>query len=477
MVDSPKNNLISNFSALTLMQMIQYLAPLIVLPYLVRVIGPAKFGIISLAQAIAYYFALLPDLGMNLYAPREVALIKRDRQEIASFVGGVLVLKASMLALVLIAYGVMIFLVPQFNAEIWVFLFSAGYIIGESFIPVWFFQGIEKMGYITIGVFVIRLLSLVSIFIFITSETDYIYVPLINGSALVAGVLFMYALMFFREGVRVRCPIGRNLRKTLREAMPLFASNLVNNLYTGMNVIVLGLFTSNTVVGYYAAAERLVKVGMGLITQLSNVFYPHVSRMLNVSLEEGVASMRTGFSSGMTMLVPASIFTIFYAGPIVQYMLGTDFLGSVPSLKILGTLFIVAGLGNILGMQVLLPLGERRIYMWSMLAGAATQLVLVFFFVHWLQEVGAALAFVLAQAVVAFWIITGIWRRSLRIVEEPFALKLAGLILGLCLFCTLSWLMGNVSWVSMLLFVPLSIVLVFFLKIIDVKAWSINTSS
>ncbi|HOS29136.1 MAG TPA: oligosaccharide flippase family protein, partial [Deltaproteobacteria bacterium] len=61
-----KKIIITNFGALTVMQAVQYIVPLIVLPYLVRVVGPAKFGIISFAQAIAYYFALLPDIGTNL---------------------------------------------------------------------------------------------------------------------------------------------------------------------------------------------------------------------------------------------------------------------------------------------------------------------------------------------------------------------------------------------------------------------------
>ncbi|MDX9763326.1 MAG: oligosaccharide flippase family protein, partial [Desulfomonilia bacterium] len=260
-----KKIIITNFGALTVMQAVQYIVPLIVLPYLVRVVGPAKFGIISFAQAIAYYFALLPDIGTNLYAPREIALIKESKKGLSVFVSGILMVKILVLILTLLLYMAMISFVPQFKKEFLVFLFSTGYIIGESFIPVWFFQGIEKMVNITVGIFIIRILGLISIFAFIRQASDYVYVPMVNSIALIIGVFFMYSRIFFREGIRPKMTSLKILGKIISESLPLFASNVFRNLHIGMNVVVLGFFTSNTVVGYYSAAERLVKVGMGIL--------------------------------------------------------------------------------------------------------------------------------------------------------------------------------------------------------------------
>nr|HPJ92510.1 oligosaccharide flippase family protein [Deltaproteobacteria bacterium] len=452
---------------------IQYLAPLIVLPYLVRVIGPAKFGIISFAQAIAYYFALLPDIGTNLYAPREIALIKDNRDILSKFVAGILVLKALVLLVTLILYFLVITFVQKFHAEALVFIFSAGYIIGESFIPVWFFQGLEKMVNITIGVFIIRVLALISIFIFIQQPDDYLYVPLINSGALIIGVVFMYGLIFFREGIKIISPDSDLLRRITRDSFPLFVSNLVRNLHTGLNIAVLGFFTSNTIVGYYSAAERLIKAGLGLLTQLSNVFYPYISRMLKVSREAGSISMRTGFVAGMILSIPAAIFVISYSEFIVYVMLGNEFTQSILPLRILGTLFLIIGFSNIFGVQVLLPLGKRQVYMRAILGGFIVHLILVLLLTPWLFEVGAALAFVIAQVVVSFWMGFVVKKLSLGLVSGSAGVKIACLALGLGVFSFMAWILDFNSIISMGIFCVLYISLVLALRIVDTRSWSI----
>lgn len=282
---SPKKTLITNFSALTVVQLANYILPLVILPYLVRVIGPAKFGVLAFAQAVVFYFTLLPDFGINLYAPREIALLKDDKKALSAFVSGVLLIKAVFLCASLVLYIAVVAVVPRFRDESLVFILSAGYMIANSFLPTWFFQGIEKMVNITMGLLVARILSFVLIFSLIREKGDYVWVPLINSGGLMAGVFLMYVLMFYREGIKLMLSSKVQLMKILRESIPLFVSNVAISVYTGINIVVLGFLTTDTVVGYYSAAERLVKAGMGLQGQLGNVFYPHTSSMLKVSRE------------------------------------------------------------------------------------------------------------------------------------------------------------------------------------------------
>jgi len=468
-----KKTLLTNFSALTALQVVHYLVPLIVLPYLVRVIGPEKFGIVSFAQAIAYYFALIPDLGTGLYAPREIALIKSDRDSLARFVTGILSIKCIALLLSLAAYALLIHAVPQFRAEIWVFVFSAGFIVGEGFIPVWFFQGIEKMVNITIGVFIIRVLALALILTFIRSPGDYIYVPLINSGALIFGTLLLWLLVFFREGVQLMGAGAGAMKKMVRESIPLFVSNTASNLNAGINIIVMGFLASDLVLGYYAAAERLVKVGMGLLTQVSTVFYPHISRLVNDSRETGVAAMKKGFVAGMLLSIPATVFVVSYAEVIAAVVLGTAFPGSVAPLRILGALFLVTGLATILGVQVLLPLGKRQRYMRPVIIGFVCQFVLAFLLIPPFGETGAALAYVLGQTVVVFLIIRAVRKLSLGGILRSAEARLASLAAGLGAFSLASRAMALDSLVSIGAFCLLYVALVVMLRIIDVRDWSI----
>lgn len=468
-----KKTLLTNFSALTALQVVHYLVPLIVLPYLVRVIGPEKFGIVSFAQVVAYYFALIPDMGTGLYAPREIALIKSDRDSLARFVTGILSIKGIALLLSLAAYALLIYAVPQFRAEIWVFVFSAGFIVGEGFIPVWFFQGIEKMVNITVGVFIIRILALVLILVFIRSPGDYIYVPLINSGALIFGTLLLWQLVFFREGVRIMGAGAGAMKKMVRESIPLFVSNTASNLNAGISIIVMGFLASDLVLGYYAAAERLVKVGMGLLTQVSTVFYPHISRLVNDSRETGIAAMKKGFVAGMLLSIPATVFVVSYAEVIVSVVLGAGFPGSVVPLRILGALFGVTGLATILGVQVLLPLGKRQGYMRPVITGFACQFVLALLLIPPFGETGAALAYVLGQTVVVFLVVRAVRKLSLGGVMRSAWAKLASLAAVLGAFSLASRAMGLDGLVSIGAFCLLYAALVVVLRIIDVRDWSI----
>ncbi len=468
-----KNNLITNFSALTVMQMVQYAAPLIVLPYLVRIIGPANFGVISFAQAIAYYFALIPDLGASLYATREISLIKDDRVKLSAFVSGILILKGIILLVSLLVYAAIVFFVPRFHSEIWVFIFGMGYIIGETYIPGWFFMGIEKMINITIGISIIRILGLILIFIFIHQPDHYIYVPLLNSVALLVGVVFMYCQVFFRNGVEFVLPDRVFMVKILRESMPLFVSNVMKNLNAGINIIVLGFFCSNTIVGYYSAAEKLIKTGMGLLTQLSNVFYPYISRMLKESMESGLTSIKTGFIAGMLLSIPAAILVITYPDLIVDILLGNSFSGSVSPMRIMGILFFVIGMSNILGNQVLLPFDKGFIYMRALIIGFVSQIVLVLMLAPQFQERGAALAFVLSQIIVSVLMGFEVKKLSFSIIQKSSTVKLVALALGLVASVLFSlFIKLGMMW-SLGVFLVTYVILIVSLRLVDLKGQSI----
>lgn len=472
---STKKVLLVNFSALSAVQVANYIIPLIVLPYLVRVIGPERFGILAFAQAVVLYFTLISDLGTNLYAPREIAILKDKKEALSDFVSGLLTLKTVLFVCGVSLYALAVILVPRFRDEWLVFCFSAGYILANTFMPVWFFQGIEKMVSITVCILGTRLLSMILIFIMIREAHHYVYVPLINSGGSLAGVILLFVAMYFKEGVRLKRPNMQQLQRISKESFPLFISNVAISTYSGINTVILGFLTSDAVVGYYSAAEKLIKAGMGLQAQLGNVLYPHISRVLSQSWEDGLRSIRMGLVATMLLAIPAAIFVIGYADPIVQLMFGAGFQRSIMPLRIMGVLFFVIGLSNVFGIQTLLPLGRRDEIMRPTVAAGIFNLILVIFIAPKLAETGAALAFLGAECLVTGWMFIVVKRLKLQLISGRMFVKLLGLMVGLCVsMLVLKNLDLNLIF-DVLGFCLCYMVLVYYLKIVDIHTRTIAT--
>ena len=203
---SHKKVLFTNFASLSIVQIAGFVLPLIYLPYLVRVIGPDKFGAIAFAQAVVLYFNLITNLGTHLYAPREIAVNKENHLKISNLVSNILFLKLFFLIVAIFTYIVVIDIVPKFNEEKILFIFTGGFLITTALSPVWFFQGIEKMANIAIANLLSRTLGIFLIFSVIRGRSDYIYVPLINVLAQLLGLFFMYYIMIAKEKIKIIKP-------------------------------------------------------------------------------------------------------------------------------------------------------------------------------------------------------------------------------------------------------------------------------
>lgn len=467
---SSKKTLLVNWGALSVVQFANYLLPLVVLPYLLRVIGPEKYGVLAFAQAVVLYFNLIPDLGTNLYAPREIAIVRTDNEKLSRLVSGILALKFWLLLIACLGYWLTVRCVDRFWVEHEVFIFSSAYMLAAAMMPTWFFQGIEKMVNVTLGMLLARVFSLCFIFIIIRQPEDYIYVPLINAGGMLLGALLMLYLMVFREGVSLKVTSLKYKWSIIRDSSALFVSNVAITVYTGINTVILGFLSSDLVVGYYAAAEKLIKAGLGLQGQIASVFYPHISQKLSVSRDEGVRLMRIGFVATMFFAIPATVGVFFYAPLAVDLMFGEEFLRSLLPLKLMAGLFVVIGISNVLGIQILLPLGCRRDVMETTIGAGIVNVVLLFVLVPLYLETGAALAFVGAEVVVTFWMYLKVKRHKLNIVTPRTVAKLFSLFLVLVVTQIIALNILELNWMlSLLILMGADVMLLLALNLLDLR--------
>jgi len=395
-----RKRLIENFLSLSVLQIANYILPLITLPYLVRVLGPEKFGLIAFSQAFIGYFQILTDYGFNLSATREISINRENKEKVSEIFSSVMIIKLALMIISLILMFVIIFFFEKFRKDWIIYYLTFGMVVGQVLFPVWFFQGMEKMKYITFLNILAKVIFTVAIFVFVKETSDYLYVALLNSLGfIIAGILGLW-IVFRDFNVEFRIPRWEGIKYQLKEGWYIFISTVAISLYTISNTFILGLFTNNTIVGYYSAAEKIIRAIQGLLAPISQTIYPHISKLMNESKEIGVKFIRK-----VTLLIGSfsfilSLVIFMFADLIVRIILGSQFTESIIVLRIIAFLPFIIGLSNVFAVQGIIAYGNVKIIPKITFVGAISNVILAMLLVKLLQVIGVAISLVFAEILV-----------------------------------------------------------------------------
>jgi len=387
-----RRRLFENFFSLSFLQVANYIFPLITLPYLARVLGPEKFGLISFAQAFIGYFVILTDYGFNLSATREIAIYREDKEKVSEIFSSVMVIKFFLFFLSLGIMSAIIFTFEKFRQDWDIYYLTFGMVLGQVLFPVWFFQGMEKMRYITFLNVLAKLIFTIAIFIFVKRSSDYLYVPLLNSLGFIlAGILALW-IVFKDFGVFFRIPSFKDLKYQLKEGWYIFISTVAISLYTISNTFILGLFTNNVIVGYYSAAEKIVRAIQGLWTSVSQTIFPFFSNLYNKKPENAKLLLIKLLKLTGVVSFLISILGCLFASFIIHIFLGEEYKISVEIFQILIFIIFAIGINNILGVQGLVSFGYGKNFAQVVILGAGFHIILLMILVPKFVYLGPAIA-------------------------------------------------------------------------------------
>lgn len=350
------NLLIVNFGYLSIFQFINLIIPLITYPYLIRVLGKETYGLVVFAQAIITYLVILVNFGFNLSATKEVSIHRNDPKKLNEIVSSIFIVKGLLVVIAFLILSILVFSIPLINTNKLLFFLSMYACIYDLIFPIWYFQGVEKMKYITLINITSRLIFLVFIFVLIKTNKDYLLVPIIYGiGALIAGLFSLY-ILYFKENIRFTIQKIEILMKYTRDSFSYFISNISIQVYVNANKVIVGSFLGLGEVAIYDLAEKLVSVMKIPLSLISQTIFPKVSKDLDKAF---VWKM---FKYILMLNLIIFIGALLTAPFIVNILGGDELMTAVEVLRLLAITVPIIGISHFLGIQLLIPFGFNKAF-------------------------------------------------------------------------------------------------------------------
>lgn len=273
--------IVHNTTYLSVLEILKMVMPFVALPYLISTVGADKYGLVVFAQAIISYFIILVNFGLDVSAVKNVSINRSDSLKLSEVVSSVLIIKALLFVVSFVILGILLLCVEQFRNNYVLFLLSFLSCLSEILFPVWFYQGVEKMKYITLIRFTSIFFYTVTVFIFIKSESDYLLIPLLQSLGwLLSGVISFFMLIRV-EKIFLFVPAVELIRRYFRESIPFFISRVSVVINASMAKTVCGIFFSMHEVAAFDLAQKIAMTALVPLQMLNQALFPHIAKTLD----------------------------------------------------------------------------------------------------------------------------------------------------------------------------------------------------
>lgn len=408
--------LVSNFFSLSLLQVVNYTLPLVTLPYLVRVLGYERFGLLAFSTATVSYFQIFTEYGFNLSATKEISIHRNDQEKLSEIFSSVMTIKVlfTFLSLSILAFLIITF--DLFRGQWLVYLLTFGVVVGQTFLPVWFFQGLEKMKYITFFNIVAKLIFALAIFIFVKTQQDYYWVPLLTSVGYLLVAMWSLFIVVTKFNVVLKIPSRSIIIYHLQSGWYIFVSNIAVSLYTMTTTVILGLITNNIIVGYYSVADRLITAIKGVNGPVAQALYPFINRKVLISKEDTLLFLKKLLVGVGLIMGIVSLFIFVFSKELIDFLFGSASFNSVVVLRILSLVPFLVAMDTILGTLTMLVFNRNKQYSYIIISAGFLNLFVSCFLIKYWEHVGAAISVLIVEVYITFRLFLYVQRNNLNLI-------------------------------------------------------------
>lgn len=406
--------IVGNAISLYAVQGLNYLLPLLLLPYLLRVLSPEGYGSIMLAQSLAGYAIILTEFGFNLTAARDISVARDDPRRVARIYWTTLFAKTLLMIVSLFLLGIIILLTPAFRSQWPVFVASGLLVAGNVAFPQWYLQGLERLREVAIVQAVSKCLVAASVVVLVHGPHDTWIAALIMAAPQLAGAAAALCLrmpltprLFYR-------PTAADVLAALRHSGHMFASIVSTTLYLHTNTVVLGLLSGEREVALYSIGIKLIGALQSVASPVIQAVFPRASFLFAHQPEQAWTLLKRAARWILPAIGLTSLVVGVFAPAVVRVIGGTEYADASAVLRIMAAIPLLVTIAAALSQIVMINIGLARPLLRIYLVVGCTNLVLLPFLVLAYASRGAAAALLIAETVGPIMMLVAIRGRSSR---------------------------------------------------------------
>lgn len=392
---SVKKNFIMN----VILTLSSFIFPLITFPYITRILLPDGTGKIQFVTSVVAYFNMFAQLGIPTYGIKAIAQVRDNKKELTKVAQELLIINIVMSLVTSIVLYFSVLQIPRLYEEKTLYIIIGSTIALSAIGMEWVYKGLEKYTYITVRSLIFKFIATIAMFALVRSKSDYIIYGTLTVFASVGSNIMNF--INIRKYISLKPAGDYNFKRHFKAISTFFAMACAAQIYTQLDTIMLGFIINDYEVGIYNAAVKIKNVLLSIVTSLGAVLLPRASYYVEHNeIDEFKRITNKGMNFVILISIPMCIYFILYAKQGIQLLSGNEFLDSVLPMQLIMPTLVLIGITNILGIQVLVPLGRETTVLYSEITGAVADVIINYALIPKHGSIGAAIGTLAAEFVV-----------------------------------------------------------------------------
>lgn len=416
-----EKRLLQNIFSLGTVQIVNYIFPLITVPYVSRIIGPDSYGIINYSYAFITYFSILIAYGFDLTGTRKIARNPDDNDYVSTIFSQILNARILLFLVSCLLFIISLRFVAPLRQNLYVTVIIYATTISSVLTPQFIYQGKQHLSIFAILNFIKGLVNTILIFILIKQKEDFIVLPTLNFAIGILSSIFLLVYACRKFGLKYRRIKIKDSVRLLVEERIIFFSTVVISIYTTTNTVVLGLFVSAAEVGFFTVSLNLVNVISSVISApLLIALYPYIGNAFGKDKNLGVEMVKKTLPVAGSLTFFAGLILFLFAPLIIQLFYGSRFQSAIIPFRILVFKPFMTTLSNIFGIQTMLNLNMDKLFLRVTATASVIGLILNIFMSKVFGFAGTAWSTIIIESFVTSYMYLLLRKRNISLFEKKY---------------------------------------------------------